>query len=39
MRARAPLDKLTKLIDPPAIAELPPSAAFERRDEIKRALA
>jgi hypothetical protein len=29
MRAMAPLDKLAKLIDPPAIARLPPNAAFK----------
>ena len=37
--AMTPLDKLAKAIDLPAIAGLPPSAAFERRDEIKRAIA
>jgi hypothetical protein len=35
----APLDKLAKLIDLPATAELPPDAALECRDEIKRLLA
>ena len=34
--AMTPLDKLAKAIDLPAIAGLPPSAAFEQRDEIKR---
>ncbi len=37
--AMTPLDKLAKAIDLPAIAGLPPSAAFKRRDEIKRAIA
>jgi CoA:oxalate CoA-transferase len=37
--AMTPLDKLAKAIDLPAIAGLPPSAAFERRDEIKHAIA
>ena len=37
--AMTPLDRLAKVIDLPAIAGLPPSAAFERRDELKRAIA
>ena len=37
--AMTPLDKLAKALDLPAIAGLPPSAGFERRDEIKRVIA
>ena len=37
--AMTPLDKLAKVLDLPAIAGLPPSAGFERRDELKRAIA
>jgi crotonobetainyl-CoA:carnitine CoA-transferase CaiB-like acyl-CoA transferase len=37
--AMAPLDKLAIVLDLPAIAGVPPNAAFERRDEIKRAIA
>jgi crotonobetainyl-CoA:carnitine CoA-transferase CaiB-like acyl-CoA transferase len=37
--AMTPLDRLAKVIDLPAIAGLAPSAAFERRDELKRAIA
>ena len=34
-----PLDKLAGPLDLPAIAGLPPSAGFDRRDEIKRLIA
>jgi CoA:oxalate CoA-transferase len=37
--AMTPLDKLALALDMPAIAALPPEAGFERRDEIKRAIA
>ena len=37
--AMTPLDKLAEVLDLPAIAGLPPSAGFERRDELKRAIA
>ncbi len=37
--AMTPLDKLAEVLDLPAIARLPPSAGFERRDELKRAIA
>ena len=37
--AMTPLDKLAAVIDLPAIAALPASDAFERRDEIKRQIA
>jgi crotonobetainyl-CoA:carnitine CoA-transferase CaiB-like acyl-CoA transferase len=37
--AMTPLDRLAKVIDLPTFAGLPPSAAFERRDELKRAIA
>ena len=34
-----PLDKLAKALDLPSIAGLPAKAGFERRDEIKHAIA
>jgi len=37
--AMTPLEKLADVIALPAIAKLPASAAFERRDEIKRQIA
>jgi crotonobetainyl-CoA:carnitine CoA-transferase CaiB-like acyl-CoA transferase len=37
--AMTPLDKLAKALDLPSIAGLPAKAGFERRDEIKRAIA
>jgi crotonobetainyl-CoA:carnitine CoA-transferase CaiB-like acyl-CoA transferase len=37
--AMTPLDKLAAAIGAPTIAGLPPGAGFERRDEIKRAIA
>ena len=37
--AMTPLDKLAKALDLPSIAGLPANAGFERRDEIKRAIA
>ncbi len=37
--AMTPLDKLAGALDLPAIAGLPQSAGFERRDEIKRLIA
>ena len=37
--AMTPLDKLATALDLPAIAGLPAKAGFERRDEIKRAIA
>jgi CoA:oxalate CoA-transferase len=37
--AMTPLDKLAKVMNLAAIAGLPASAGFERRDEIKRAIA
>jgi CoA:oxalate CoA-transferase len=37
--AMTPLDKLAKALDLPSIAGLPAKAGFERRDEIKHAIA
>lgn len=37
--AMTPLDKLAAVIDLPAIVGLPANHAFERRDEVKRAIA
>jgi CoA:oxalate CoA-transferase len=37
--AMTPLDKLAKALDLPSIAGLPAKAGFERRDEIKQAIA
>ena len=37
--AMTPLDKLAGPLDLPAIADFPPSAGFDRRDEIKRLIA
>ncbi len=37
--AMTPLDTLAKVLDLPAIGGLPPSAGFDRRDEVKRAIA
>jgi crotonobetainyl-CoA:carnitine CoA-transferase CaiB-like acyl-CoA transferase len=37
--AMTPLDKLAKALDLPSIAGLPANAGFERRDEIKHAIA
>jgi crotonobetainyl-CoA:carnitine CoA-transferase CaiB-like acyl-CoA transferase len=37
--AMTPLDKLAKALDLPSIASLPAKAGFERRDEIKHAIA
>jgi CoA:oxalate CoA-transferase len=37
--AMTPLDKLAKALDLPSIADLPAKAGFERRDEIKHAIA
>ena len=37
--AMTPLDKLAQVLDLPALAGLPASAGFDRRDELKRAIA